>query len=70
MKYYPKPPIGIYPKYLWEIRVLNNRREELKEAIVRYLKDRNFAPPAEWWEELKELNKEIIKKENLSYIDR
>jgi len=53
----PKPPIGIIPKFIW----IEQRIDELKQAIVRYLDADRLDPVEEWLTEIKELQG-ILKK--------
>lgn len=45
-----RPPQGIMPKYIWDER----RRDEIKEAIVRFI-EVNRTIPVKWIEEYNEL---------------
>ena len=55
------PPVGVVPKYLWDLQRMNN----LKGAIDRYIKD-NLAIPTEWIEEYNELQGKLYEKLNYS----
>lgn len=53
-----KPPLGVKPKYIWELFVLSERKEELERAI----KDRigtKWDIPKEWIEERSEILKRL-----------
>lgn len=57
------PPLGVKPKYIWEVFVLHDRRKELERAI----KDRigtPFAIPEEWIQERSEIIKRITELES------
>ena len=45
-----KPPIGVMPRYFWH----KKRRDELSEAIQRYM-EANKSIPKEWIDEYNEL---------------
>jgi hypothetical protein len=52
--HYPKPPLGLMPRWRW----LELRREELKQAILRYM-DAGRVIPAEWLNEYSQLGGEL-----------
>ena len=53
-----KPPLGLFPKYLWD----EARLQEIDKAIIRYT-DRIKEIPIEWIEERNELIKTLYKEE-------
>lgn len=55
-----KPPIGIMPKYIWDLQRINN----LREAIDRYC-EANIEVPIEWIEEYNSLVRLYKDKEQL-----
>lgn len=56
-----KPPIGIQPKFIWEVQ----RIEDLVSAMNRYI-NAGLEIPVEWVENYNEL---IIKYENVEECD-
>lgn len=54
-----KPPIGIKPKFVWE----EERIGDLLEAMLRY-SNVGWVIPKEWIEELDELNKSHMLRED------
>lgn len=48
----PLYPVGVVPKNIW----LQERKQNLRQAIIRYL-DADLTPPNEWYEELEDLDR-------------
>jgi hypothetical protein len=53
-----KPPLGVMPKRLWQQSVEDKRREDLRQAIARYIAAELFIP-CDWLHELADLEADI-----------
>ena len=62
MNGYKKPPLGVMPKYLWEISIRQQRFNALMGGISRYHSEGKEVPK-EWFKEAKKLEKWLERKE-------
>lgn len=51
-----KPPLGLRPKFIW----IEERIQEIKEAIARHNRTQGYQVPLEWLKELNDLGADIL----------